>query len=61
VTNGILTDISPSLQPGVGVLGLFPLIDLAQVVCVLAGGILSALHLFRKNGLIPEIRTNYIE
>ncbi len=45
--NGISTDISPGLQPGVGVLGLFSLIDLAQVVCVLVGGILSALHLFQ--------------
>ena len=45
--NGISTDISPGLQPGVGVLGLFSLIDLAQVVCVLVGGILSALHLLQ--------------
>ncbi len=45
--NGISTDISPALKPGVGVLGLFALVDLAQVVRILGGGLLFALDFFQ--------------
>ena len=46
MNDGISTDISPALKPGVSMLGLFAAVDPAQVVRILGGSLLFALQFF---------------